>query len=654
MAGADQTVSSRPPQNPVERLGRLALPHLAALSDRFPEPLLSRAVQFSLDAMACVCALYLAFQLRFEGAIPPQQQVVMWAWMLLLPFLRPGLMWALGGYDRIWRFFNLRDAVVLGCTSLPPTLFLLAMRYGVGSRILETAVPASVILMELLLFLLLAAGVRTLRRVTFESSRRSAAAGMRALLVGNADTLDAALRHVSSFPDVTVVGLLAPESKLHGLRIAGFSVMDEPGALPRLLASHAVDLVLIADASLDSIAETVATATEFDVDVRLLPSAANIIRGEVRVSALPRAELAFEDRAAALLPPHPAVIESFRGRTVLVTGAGGSIGSELCRQIAGLEPQTLLLLDQDENAIFEIHQQLSAMADGAHIVPLVGDIRDRGRLQGIFKKYRPQVVLHAAAYKHVPVMENNCCEAVLNNVVGTREVADLAITHGAESFLMISTDKAVRPSSVMGASKRLAEMVVQARAAATHGLNGHNPRCACVRFGNVVGSRGSVVPIFLRQIAEGGPVTVTDADMTRYFMTIPEAVQLVLQAATLGSDGDIYMLDLGDPVKIIDLARKLVELSGLRPEKDIEIRIVGARPGEKLHEEFWTEGARVRPTSFQRVLAVEAEPVSADFEPALRELEAAALARNEAQVLVQLQAFSIGFRDTESSSLARS
>lgn len=654
MAGADQTVPSRSPRNAVGRLGHWLLPRLAALTDRLPEQLLSRGIQFSLDALACICALYLAFELRFEGAIPPRQQAVMWAWMLLLPLLRPGLMWALGGYDRIWRFFNLRDAVVLGVTSLPPTLFLLSMRYGLGSRLWETAVPASVILMELLLFLLLAAGVRTMRRMTFESSRRSTAAGRRALLVGNADTLDAALRHVSSFPDVTVVGLLAPESKLHGLRIAGFSVMDEPGALPRLLASHAVDLVLIADASLDSIAETVATANEFGVDVRLLPSAANIIRGEVRVSALPRAELAFEDRAANLLPPHPAVVESFRGRTVLVTGAGGSIGSELSRQIAGLEPAALLLFDQDENSIFEIHQQLSGMANGARIVPLVGDIRDRGRLQGIFKKYRPQVVLHAAAYKHVPVMEHNCCEAVLNNVVGTREVADLAITYGAERFLMISTDKAVRPSSVMGASKRLAEMVVQARAAATRGLNGHTPRCACVRFGNVVGSRGSVVPIFLRQIAEGGPVTVTDEDMTRYFMTIPEAVQLVLQAATLGSDGDIYMLDLGDPVKIIDLARKLVELSGLRPEKDIEIRIVGARPGEKLHEEFWAEGACVRPTSFQRVLAVDAEPVSADFEPALRALEEAALTRNEALVLGRLQAFPIGFRGAERSSLTRS
>jgi FlaA1/EpsC-like NDP-sugar epimerase len=643
MAHAERAVPARSPQHVLGKLARLLIPRLATLSDRMPEKFFSRGNQMGLDAVACAAALYIAFQLRFEGPVPAPQEAVMWAWMLLLPALRPGLMWALGGYDRIWRFFNLRDALVLVLTSLPPTLFMLVMRYGFAKKTWHAAVPFSVILMELLLFLVMAGGIRALRRVTFESSRRSAAADVRALLVGTADTLDAALRHVSSYPEVTVVGLLAPESQLHGLRIAGFSVMDEPGALPRLLASHAVDLVLIADASLDSIGETVATATEFGVDVRLLPSAANIIRGEVRVSAHPRAETAFVERAATLLPPHSDVLQSFRSRRVLVTGDGGSIGSELCRQIAGLAPASLLLLDQDENAIFEIHQQLSGLAEGIRVEPLVGDILDRARLQGIFREHRPQVVLHTAAYKHVPVMENNCCEAVLNNVVGTREVVDLAITHGAERFLLISTDKAVRPSSVMGASKRLAEMVVQARAAATRGLEGHNPRCACVRFGNVVGSRGSVVPIFLRQIAEGGPVTVTDENMTRYFMTIPESVQLVLQAATLGSDGDVYMLDMGDPVKIISLARKLIEMSGLRPDKDIEIRIVGARPGEKLYEELWAEGAAVAPTSFERVFGVHAQPAPPDFEAALRRLEEAALARDSKLVLELLQAMPIGF-----------
>jgi len=653
MSRADRSAPARSPQSALGKLARLLIPHLAALSDRLPEKFFSRGNQLGLDAAACAAALYVAFQLRFDGAVPLRQQGVMWFWLLLLPLLRPGATWVFGGYDRIWRFFNLRDAVGLALISLPPTLLLLVVRYGLPRESWEPAIPGGVILMELLLFLALAAGMRALRRLTFEYSRRTASAGTRALVVGTADTLDAALRHVSSFPDVTVVGLLAPESKLHGLRIAGFSVMDEPGALPRLLASHAVDLVLIADASSDFIAETVATATEFGADVRLLPSAANIIRGEVRVSAQPRAELAFEDRAANLLPPHEDVVATFRDRTVLVTGAGGSIGSELCRQILGLQPAALILLDQDENAIFEIHSQLSPIQNGTQISALVGDIRDRTRMHGIFLQHRPQVVLHAAAYKHVPVMENNCCEAVLNNVMGTREIADLAITHGAERFVMISTDKAVRPSSVMGASKRLAEMVVQSRAAATHGIGGHHPRCACVRFGNVVGSRGSVVPIFLRQIAEGGPVTVTDEDMTRYFMTIPESVQLVLQAATLGCDGDIYMLDMGDPVRITHLARKLIEMSGLRPDKDIEIRIVGARPGEKLYEELWSEGARLLPTPFERVLAVRCKPAPPEFETSLQLLEEAALSRDPRRVLELLHALPINFHPQNGAPVAR-
>ena len=643
MASADHFASDHLAGNLLGRLARLIVPRLAAVSARLPEQFFCLCNQLALDAAACAAALYLAFQLRFDGAVPPPQAVVMWSWLLLLPALRPALTWALGGYDRIWRFFNLRDAVGLGLTSLPPTLFLLVLRYGFAKNAWTGAIPGGVVLIELLLFLALAAGIRALRRVTFEYSLRTASAGTRALVVGTADTLDAALRHVSSFPDVTVVGLLAPESKLHGLRIAGFTVMDQPVALPRLLAFGAVDLVLIADASLDSIAEIVATATEFGVDFRLLPSAANIIRGEVRVSAQPRLELAFEDRPTTLPPPHPDVMENFRGRTILVTGAGGSIGSELCRQIAGLSPAALLLFDRDENAIFEIHQQLSGMAEEIRIVPLVGDIRDRARMQAVFGEHLPQVVLHAAAYKHVPLMESNPCEAVLNNVVGTREVADLALSFGAERFLMVSTDKAVRPSSVMGATKRVAEMVVQARAASNHGIGGHHSRCACVRFGNVVGSRGSVVPTFLRQIAEGGPITVTDEDMTRYFMTIPEAVQLVLRAATLGKNGNVYMLDMGDPVKITDLARKLIEMSGLRPGKDIEIRIVGARPGEKLYEELWAEGARILPTRFQRIFAVEAEAVSPDFESALCQLERAALMQDKSQVIDLLRAMPIGF-----------
>ncbi len=619
----------------------------ARLIHRLPPIFLYRGTQLALDAMLSAAALFLAYQVRFDYAVPHEHQRVMWAWMIVLPALRPLLMWTLGGYDAIWRYFNLRDAAVLVFSAVPATLVLLIMRYGLVNRTWLAAVPAGVILMDYVIFLGMAGGLRAFRRVTYEASHHTTERHVRAVLVGNDATLPAALRHVSGSPEIGIVGLLAPDAHLQGLRIGGFSVLAGPDALPKLLAAQAADLVLIADASLDCIGATVATATEFGVDVRLLPSAANVIRGDVRVSAQAKAELALSDGPIAPALPHRAVVESFTNRAVLITGAGGSIGSELCRQVASLPVSRIVMLDRDENSIFEVSEQLRSAGHTARTVPVVADVRDAAHMRIIFEQHRPDIVLHAAAYKHVPVMENNCCEAVLNNVVGTRTVAEAAVRARVQHFLMVSTDKAVRPTSVMGATKRTAEMLVQALAQAQPAATRMRPpstRLACVRFGNVVGSRGSVAPIFLRQIAAGGPITITDEHMTRYFMTIPEAAQLVLQAATLGADGDIYMLDMGDPVKITALARKLIEMSGLRPEQDIPIRFVGARPGEKLTEELWSDGAKVGSTEFASVLKVDAEAVPADFHSALRLLERAAQDRDEATVLEQLKRMPIGFR----------
>jgi FlaA1/EpsC-like NDP-sugar epimerase len=547
----------------------------------------------------------------------------------------------LGGYHGIWRYFNLHDAMVLAFTAMPPTLFLLVLRYGFG-RTWWARVPASIIVIEYGAFLAMAVSLRALRRATFEASPQHRQQRVRALLVGNDATLPAALRHVTSHPELQVVGLLAPEPGLRGRHIGGCAVVDTPEALPRLLAANVAELVLIADARVDAIGDVVATATEFGVDVRLLPSAGNVIHGDVRVAAQ-QDPAAFLNGRAAAAHPQAAVVECFRGRVVLITGAGGSIGSELSRQVAGLSASRLILLDRDENSIFELCNHLREEGARPEIVPVVGDIRDGALLRRVFADHRPQIVLHAAAYKHVPVMEQNCCEAVLNNIFGTRAVLDASIAFQAERFLMISTDKAVRPTSVMGATKRVAEMLVQARAEAPEG----GTRCACVRFGNVVGSRGSVVPIFLRQIGEGGPITITDENMTRYFMTIPEAVHLVLEAATLGSRGDVYMLEMGDPVKITALARKLIEMSGLRPDKDIEIRFVGRRPGEKLTEQLWGEDAQVQATEFRRVLRVRPEASLSGVAAHLGALEQAAQSRDEKAVLAALRQLPIGFRRAE-------
>ncbi|HTK94468.1 MAG TPA: nucleoside-diphosphate sugar epimerase/dehydratase [Terriglobales bacterium] len=627
------------------RLSDTGLIRLSSALDRLPDSFFSRANQVVIDGALSLVSLWLAYLLRFDGVIPASYRATLWAWTIILPVLRPALMYATGGYDRIWRYFSMRDAFMLAATALPATIVLAAARVGFG-KFWVASIPLGVIAIEYVVYLAGGTFARALRRLTFEAARTSGPR-LRTLVVGSPDTLAEALRRVSSYTDIQIVGLLAPESKVHGLRIGGFPVMDEPAALARLLASHAIDVVLIAEAGIESMSELVSTATEFGVDVRLLPTAQNVLRGEVRTSVTNTPESFFARHGAATMAPaHPDVVAAFRDRVVVVTGAGGSIGSELARQVAHLPVRQLILLDQDENSIFEIHRELHA-ENACSLTPVVADICDGERIERLFAQYRPHVVLHAAAYKHVPVMEQNCSEAVINNVFGTRILAEMSERYQSERFLMISTDKAVHPSSVMGATKRVAELLVQSAACAQR-----KTRMACVRFGNVVGSRGSVVPIFLKQIAEGQPVTITDENMTRYFMTIPEAVQLVLQAVTLGSNGDVYMLDMGDPMRIMALARKLIEMSGLRPDIDIPIRIVGTRPGEKLHEMLWPADAEVARTSFARVMAVKASPPPSSFAEALARLESAAHEGDDARVRTLLRELPIGYGTAEKAAVA--
>jgi FlaA1/EpsC-like NDP-sugar epimerase len=581
----------------------------------------------------------LAFQLRFDGAVPLRYRSMMLTWLAGIVVLRPVCIWLLGAYASIWRYFNLRDLFSLSVGAALPSMLLLFARIALARTFPVMAIPISIVLIDLGLFLLLAATLRALRRAGFEHSRITTAHRRRALLLGTGDTLAAGVRQVSLQGDIELVGLLSPDKKLHGRTIAGFPVMGLRDALPAVLVNHFVDLVFIAEAKLDGIAEIVQETTQFGAEIRLLPSAANIMQGDVRISAQlnPEHVLAGPN---PWLEPHPEVVSGFEGRDVLITGAGGSIGSEISRQVSRLGVNKAILLDRDENSIFELQNELAEIVSPSKIVPIVGDIRDRHQLQRIFERHRPEVVLHAAAFKHVGMMEQNPCEAVLNNVMGTRHVAELAIELKSKRFVMISTDKAVRPTSVMGATKRVAELLVRRMAAST---NGHTSQIACVRFGNVVGSRGSVVPIFLRQIAAGGPVTITHEEMTRYFMTIPEAVQLVMQASTLASSGTIYTLDFGDPLRITHLAHMLIEMSGLRPNKDIKIQFVGVRPGEKLHEQLWYEASHVTPTAFARVLAVESHPVPS-IEEELEELEQGALAGQDDLVLQLLRNMPLDFR----------
>ncbi len=610
----------------------ILLRKLRHLSQKIPSWLLHRNVQMLLDSIVAVTALWIAYLLRFDFSIPPTQQRGMVGWLIVIAVARPAAILLTNGYKSTWRFFALRDAIQLGARSVPVTIGLLLFRAAVHNG---TAIPYSVLLLELLLFLWLASGLRTIRRYEHEFLNR-VGSGPNTLIVGSEATLAGAVRHLRSSGNTNILGLVTEDERLVGLRIDGVLVRGHTAALPNLLAAHPIELVIIAGADIQAAEEVMRVAAQFGIQIRLLPSCVDLVKGKVQVRRIIGIDQISHVRQRKLsATAHPAVMECFADRVVLITGAGGSIGSELVRQVADLPIEKLIVLDRDENSIFELMNQLKGEGKDRIAVPVVSDIRDRFAIRHAFSKFRPNIVLHAAAYKHVPVMEDNCCEAILNNVCGTRELADAAIDYGSEKLVMISTDKAVHPSSVMGASKRTAEMLIQQRAIEAVQRR-HRTQFACVRFGNVLGSRGSVVPIFLRQIAAGGPVTITHKEMTRYFMTIPQAVQLVLQAATLASTGDIYMLEMGDPVKIIEFAKEIIEMSGLTPGKDIEIKVVGMRPGEKLHEQLWNEDADVGPTSFPHVFRVKAARVQSDFSAMLRDLEKASRDRESNEIIQDL------------------
>jgi FlaA1/EpsC-like NDP-sugar epimerase len=385
----------------------------------------------------------------------------------------------------------------------------------------------------------------------------------------------------------------------HSLHIHGIPVIGAPERMPELAEKYGITEIILAlpASAVRRIREVSALASGSNLRVLVVPSMSELAGGRVRASDI--RPISVED----ILGREPAKLDDeaidtmVKGRTVLVTGAGGSIGAELCRQVAGRSPARLIMLDQCEVLLYQAEQELISAGVGALITPIVGDVTDVDRMRDVFVRFKPELVLHAAAHKHVPMMESQPSEALKNNVLGTEVVARLAAEHSVAKFVLISSDKAVNPTNVMGASKRLAERVVRTMQAEAGGKTSF----IAVRFGNVLGSSGSVIPIFRRQIAAGGPVTVTHPEVKRYFMTIPEAVGLVLQSATLGHGGDILILEMGQPLKIIDVARQLIELSGLRPDIDIEIRIIGLRPGEKLVEELQYEGEQYRPTEHPRV-----------------------------------------------------
>ncbi|MGE5572164.1 MAG: polysaccharide biosynthesis protein [Bacteroidota bacterium] len=525
---------------------------------------------------------------------------------------------AFGLYERLWQFASIRELIAIaeaGTIASVGDYVVLHLIRGPGF-------PRSVTLLMWVFNIALAGGLRLLARLRREwiVTSRSAALSLarssvgrpghsgaawedvrprRTLIIGAGEAGMMVARELRTHPELgyDVVGFIDDDRAKQGYMLAGMRVLGTRGDLQGVVARHNVDEIIIAMPSVPGrvVKEIVAACEGLGTRVRTLPGVYELIDGKVDVSRIRDVQIEDLLRREEIKVDLEKIGGYLSGRKVLVTGAGGSIGQELCRQVARFRPESLVLLGHAENDIYDIDLELRETHPDLHVVPVIGDIRDAARMEAVFDLHRPDVVFHAAAHKHVPLMEMHPEEAINNNVFGTWNVAMAADRHGASRFVLISTDKAVNPVSIMGSTKRAAELLIQA-------LDRHSKtRFMAVRFGNVLGSRGSVIPLFKRQIAAGGPITVTHPDMVRYFMTIPEAVQLVIQAAAMGEGGEVFVLDMGDPVRIADLARDLVRLSGLDPDRDIEIRFTGVRPGEKLFEELLTAEEGTVATCHERI-----------------------------------------------------
>ena len=558
---------------------------------------------------------FLVVALRFESlswSTDTSRAVLAYA-MLALP-IRMAVAWTFGLYRALWKHASLAELERIffaGAVSGLITIFVGAVVIR-AAGLAPVRMPYSSLLWDALLAANLMALPRVAVRVFNRTSRGTGRPAKRALIAGAGEVGQSILRalrtHGAHF-QFEVVGFVDDDPTKKGMTLGGISVLGSLGDIARVVREQSVDELIIAIPSPRGslVRRIVASATEAGATVQIVPGIRDIVSGRVRVDQLRQVQIEDLLRRDPIVTDLAQVRQHAGSKVVLVTGAGGSIGSELCRQIAALDPARLVLLDHSENQVFEISGEMRRLFPKLAMSSVIADIRDAQRIHDVFHRFKPYAVFHAAAHKHVPLMEDNIVEAVTNNILGTQNVVDAAIDAGTQQLVFISTDKAVRPTSIMGATKRVAEHIVLRAAKAEH------RNFVSVRFGNVLGSRGSVIPTFLNQIKNGGPVTVTHPEMRRYFMTIPEAVQLVLQAGALGKGGELFVLDMGEAVKIVDLARDLIRLSGLEEGVDVDIEYSGIRPGEKLYEEVLFGDEAIRPTAHPKVLCTDLKAADTDI-----------------------------------------
>jgi FlaA1/EpsC-like NDP-sugar epimerase len=567
------------------------------------------------DIMMSILSVLGSYLIRLEliGDLPTYITSLLWMLGIAL-IIKPLVYYFFGIYRRIWRYASIRELVLILLAVTTASFIIAGIMLGLFYARVFTAFPRSVLIIDWLLSMTFAGGLRFFFRLVAESTSTAANASSSrskhkkwVLVIGAGDAGAMIVRELKKNRQLNMepIGFLDDDPQKQDSVIHGVPVLAPINEIDRILNTHHVDEALIAipSASGEILRKITKVCRQNGIHFRTMPGLYELIGGAVSVSRLREVDISDLLRREPVQMDTEALGEVLEDKVVMVTGAGGSIGKELCRQIAQLRPKRLLMLGHGENSIFSAMMDFKENFPSLELVPLIADVRDLPRLSVLFERWAPEVIFHTAAHKHVPLMESNIEEAVTNNILGTKNIVDTALKYQVKRLVMISTDKAIRPVNVMGATKRIAEMLVLDAA------HQHHRAFSVVRFGNVLGSRGSVVPRFKRQIAAGGPVTVTHPEMKRYFMTIPEAVHLVLQASTLSKGGENYILDMGQPVRIVDLAEDLIRLSGFEPGKDIKIVFTGIRPGEKISEDLWDKGFSYSPTTHPDIHQVDSEEV---------------------------------------------
>ncbi|MDH4099970.1 MAG: polysaccharide biosynthesis protein [Nitrospirota bacterium] len=556
-----------------------------------------RLLVFAVDLLSIMAAFSLSFMLRFDFRLPPEMKELFLKGFYVIIVVKPAIFLISGLYRNIWRYASLQDAIeIFKVVTISSIISIFATEY-----IRHFApYPRSIFILDWFLLFFMVSSSRLLWRIYRETYIiPQKGRGKRTLIVGAGEAGSLLLKEIRRQPSSIyhIVGFLDNEHGRRGMRLHGVPVLGEIKHVKAIVRKYKIESVIIAIPSAKGklLRDIVDRCKEAKISFKTVPTLGDLIDGKVSVSQIKDVEI--ED----LLGREPVVLNEIAigaylaDKKVLVTGAGGSIGSEICRQVARFKPGKIVLVDNAETPLYNIEKDLRNTFPDLLLTPVIADIRDEARIEKIFKKFTPEVIFHAAAYKHVPMMEYNPVEAVSNNIKATKVLADAAHRFKVINFVMISTDKAVNPTNVMGASKRIAEIYVQALSQQS------STKYTTVRFGNVLGSNGSVIPLFKQQIKSGGPVTVTDPQVIRYFMTVQEAAELVLQAGCIGNGGEIFVLDMGEPVRIVDLAEELIRLSGLVPYEDIDIVFTGLRPGEKLFEELLISGEDIKPTVHEKI-----------------------------------------------------